>query len=517
MSNSSLHVPAPGKVGTPITVAHLLILVFVSLAAVLWGAAFVVGTEGIQFEQYLLLLGFLGLTSAIFIFSRIKENQIGIFYFPVFLTLFILVRFGLAPVASFLDPADLDRNFDGHYGFLLRALAYVIIGMLAFWTGCHMASRKASADGPTSTLRLPEQPHAGHSSLVWAGVIYAVVFAARLYLLHAHLYLYTASWKAYYTHLSSLQVLETVSTLGGVSALILVTIEKYLHPSAVPCRLLFWGIFVSECGWGLASGMKSHALQPFITVAIVSSLIERRFKKGWVAVALLGLIVLYPFSNNYRRLVQHAGGLTSATAVASASLKALSETEHNQEGTSGWVQNGWLMSVRRADMLTSFGLVLWLGPKTVLLQGKEHWWMVPYYPFIPRFIWHSKPILDKGRRFSVATGSTSTSSMAITYPGDLYATYGLPGIVLGMFLLGIVTQCLTNTITGIVDKRHLFVYAAMFMPVIHLETDTFSYLTSLIKSFVILSVIALVIFGPHRRAAKGLAVRTKAVAQPCKS
>lgn len=107
--------------------------------------------------------------------------------------------------------------------------------------------------------------------------------------------------------------------------------------------------------------------------------------------------------------------------------------------------------------------------------------------------------------------------MAITYPGDLYATYGLPGIVLGMFLLGIVTQCLTNAITGIVDKRHLFVYAAMFMPVIHLETDTFSYLTSLIKSFVILSVIALVIFGPHRRAAKGLAVRTKAVAQPCKS
>jgi hypothetical protein len=501
----------------PITVAHLFILVLVSLTAVLWGATFVVGAKGIQFEQYLLLLGFLGLTSAIFIFTRIKGNHLGIFHFPVFLTLLVFVRFGLAPVASFLDPADLDRNFDGHYAFLLRALAYVVIGMLAFWTGCHLVSRKAWSHRPASVLRLSRQTQAGHSSLVWAGVIYAVVFVARLYLLHAHLYLYTASWKAYYAHLSSLQVLEAISTLGGVSGLILVTIEKYFHPSALPCRLFFWGIFASECVWGLASGMKGHALQPFITVAIVSSLIERRFKKGWVAFALLGLIVLYPFSNNYRRLVQHKGGLTSPTGVASASLKALSVTEHDEDGTSGWVQNGWLMSVRRADMLTSFGLVLWLGPKTVLLRGKERWWMVPYYPFIPRFIWHSKPILDKGRRFSVATGSTITSSMAITYPGDLYATYGLPGIVLGMFLLGIVTQGLTNTITGIVDKRHLFVYAAMFIPTIHLETDTFSYMTSLIKSFVILSVISLVIFGPDRRAVRGLAVRKKAAAQPCRS
>jgi len=517
MSNSSLHIPTPRTANPPITVAHFLLLVFASLAAVLWGAALILGTEGIQFEQYLLLLGFLGLASAAFIFSRIRENPMGVFYFPVFLTILIFLRFGVAPVACFLDPQSLSPQFDGHYGFLLRALEYVIVGMPAFWAGCSLALRKNSRGGPQSADRPRERGHAEHSVLAWAVAIYAVVFATQLYLLHAQLYAYTASWKAYYAHLSSLQVLGTVSTVGGATALVLITIEKYFHPSDMPARLLFWLILALEVGWGLASGMKSEVLQPFIIVAIISSLIERRFKKGWVAVALLGLIVLYPLSNNYRRLVLHQGGLASAAGVASAGLKALSETEQEQSGLSGLFQNGWRLSVGRFDMLTSMGLVLWLGPGTDSLQGEERWWMIPYYPFIPRFIWQSKPILNEGARFSVALGYGDHTSTAVTYPGDLYAKYGLPGILAGMFLLGVVSQWLTNTITGTLDKRHLFVYTAIFLIFTDMEIDAFSYWASLIKGLVMLSVIALIVYGPRRRAPAAIAVRKKPVGQPCES
>jgi hypothetical protein len=279
-----------------------------------------------------------------------------------------------------------------------------------------------------------------------------------------------------------------------------VSIERYTRPSDTPCWLLFWVILVSEVGWGLASGMKALALQPLIIVAIISSLIQRRFRKRWAAVVVLGLVTVYPFSNNYRRLVRQEGGLASPAAVASTGLQALSQTHGSRSSASNWARNGWRMSVKRLDMLTSVGLVLWLGHRAQFLQGKERWWMVPYYPFIPRFIWPSKPVLDKGLRFSVATGSTATSSMAITYPGDLYALGGLPGIALGMFLLGVVCQALTNTMIGPLDKRRLFVYAAMFMSVSRLEPDAFSYLTGLMKAFIMLSVVALVIYGLPRRA-----------------
>jgi hypothetical protein len=245
-------------------------------------------------------------------------------------------------------------------------------------------------------------------------------------------------------------------------------------------------------------------------------LFEKRFRKGWVAVVLLGIVALYPLSNNFRRMVnRHGAGLSSATALASTGLKALAETRMSQSTASGWVQDGWSMTVRRLDLLPNVGLVLWLGPRTSALQGKERWWMVPYYPFIPRFVWRSKPILDIGSRFSVATGSISKSSMAITYPGDLYATWGMPGIVLGMFLLGIVSQLLANTVTGSLDKRHLFVYAAMFLGVADMEIDYFSFWTSLIKSLAILTAIALVIYGPRRRAAKASATQRRCAPSPC--
>jgi hypothetical protein len=526
MTNFPLHIPAPQAEDRPVTPAHLLVLLFVSLAAVVWGAFFVLGTRGVQFEQYLLLLGFFGLASALFIFSRVRENQIGVFHFPVFLTLLIFFRFGLAPVACFLVARNLSPDFGGQYGYLLRGLEYVMIGMLAFWAGT-VAVARASCPciaGPTAGTavarlepadRIRKHERSGYSTLAWALVVYAGVFAIKLYLLHAHLYAYVGTWKAYYANLPLLQLLETVASLGGAGILAFVTIERCFHPSDMPCCLLFWVILVSEVAWGLVSGMKARALQPFIIVAIISSLIERRFRKRWAAAVLLGLVAVYPFSNNYRRLVRDEGGLSSPVAVVSTGLRAFIQTQASASSASTWARSGWEMSVKRLDMLTSVGLVLWLGPKARLLQGKERWWMLPYYPFIPRFIWPSKPVLDKGLRFSVATGSVATSSMAITYPGDLYSLYGLPGIVLGMFLLGVVCQALTNTVAGRPDKRRLFVYAAMFMSVSRLETDAFSYLTSLIKTFVMLSVVALVIYGPPRHATEAPA--TQKTRQPCES
>ncbi len=93
---------------------------------------------------------------------------------------------------------------------------------------------------------------------------------------------------------------------------------------------------------------------------------------------LLGLVAVYPIANNYRRLVRQEGGLASPAAVASTGLQALSQTQASRSSASNWARNGWRMSVKRLDMLTSVGLVLWLGHRGPgCLQGKERWWMLP--------------------------------------------------------------------------------------------------------------------------------------------
>ena len=185
--------------------------------------------------------------------------------------------------------------------------------------------------------------------------------------------------------------------------------------------------------------------------------------------------------------------------VASTGAKALSETEtqQSQHGYAGWLRNGWSESVNRLDLLQSFGLVLSLGPRAAVLQGNERWWMIPFYPFIPRFIWHSKPILDKGARFSVALGYGNKTSTGISYPGDLYLTYGLTGLLAGMFILGIIGQWLANGVTGALDERRVFIYAGIFLTVTDMEIDAFSFWSGLLKTFAILSVIAWLVYGPR--------------------
>lgn len=156
----------------------------------------------------------------------------------------------------------------------------------------------------------------------------------------------------------------------------------------------------------------------------------------------------------------------------------------------------------RLDLLQSVGLIMALGLRAKRLLGNERWWMLPLDPFIPRLVWHSKPILNEGARFSAALGYGDRTSTAVTYLGDLYLRGGLAGIVLGMFALGIVAQWLTDTVTGPVDRRRLFIYAAIFLTFTDMEADAFSFWSGFIKTFAILSIIAWFVYGPRPAPAK---------------
>ena len=121
--------------------------------------------------------------------------------------------------------------------------------------------------------------------------------------------------------------------------------------------------------------------------------------------------------------------------------------------------------------------------------------MLPFYPFIPRFLWSSKPILDKGRRFSVALGLGDQTATTLTYPGDLCFEFGVPGLLLGMFLFGLVAQWLTNRLSVAGSKRHLFIYTGLLITLVFLiESDVFAFWSTLIRSTTILSTVAWAVY-----------------------
>jgi hypothetical protein len=66
-----------------------------------------------------------------------------------------------------------------------------------------------------------------------------------------------------------------------------------------------------------------------------------------------------------------------------------------------------------------------------------------YFPltFVPRILWHDKPLIVPGNYFTAVLGmasdqSTASTSTGETAAGELFWNFGWPGVIIGMYLLG---------------------------------------------------------------------------------
>jgi hypothetical protein len=496
------------KPGAAVTSLHLLVLLILGLGALIWGATFIFGGQGLQLQRYLALLGFYGVSSAVFVVSRIRRAKLQLFEIPVFITVMFFLEFGLVPLRNFIDPTQLNASLSADGEELVQALSYVMLGMMAFWIGCELFRRKEDdriAPGPDTQSVVPNSKKAG--VLLGFGALYAVAFITKVYLLKNHLYAYVGSSDAYYANLISMQVLSYLSQLGTL-ALIVATIERYRDRYDPLWRILFIIALSSEILWGLISGMKGLVLQNFLVVALVSSFVMRRLNLRWFVILFLGLVFLYPVSNAYRLIVRGGGteGVTSFKGAAEAGETAFINVAEGESTVGDRWREGLNHAFERLDLLTGVAQVLTLGSRASMVKGDVQWWMLPIYPFVPRFLWPTKPILDEAARFTLALQGRSGdltsagSSTAVTYPGDLYLQFGLLAIPVGMFVLGVIAQTCTNRVSGPVEPRELFLYAGVFLFGFPYEVDAFDMWATFIKILAILYVVRLVVYGRRKRA-----------------
>lgn len=502
------NVPASHRPVTGLSPVHLLLLLSFAAGGLIWGVSILTGSGEVQFGRYLALLAVFGVCSGVFVMSRIRQARLQLFEIPVYLTVLIFVQFGLTPLRNFIDPTVIDEHLSVDGSELVRALAYLLLGMLAFWLGCEIFRIRAQ-ERMAST---PPPPGGGSESrrgqlLLAFAAVYAIGFGTKLYMLRNHLYSYLQSAELAYENLASMQVLNYLMQFG-LLAFIIVTIERYRNRYDPVWRMLFIAIFASELCWGLISGMKGMVIQDFLVVGVVSSYFDRKLNLQWLLIPLLGLVLLYPLSNAYRDAVQ--GGSTAVTSfegAAQAGQSAYNAIQEREVGAeSGW-RDGVEKTVRRLDLLTSIAQVLTLGDRANVVKGNVSWWILPIYPFVPRFIWHDKPILDEGARFTIALGGNfyrgadtqGMSSTAITYPGDLVLQFGFIGLIVGMFALGVSAQWFTSRVSGQAATRDVFLYTAMFLFGFPAEADVFGLWSTMLKYLAILYAVRFVVYGAGMR------------------
>lgn len=404
---------------------------------------------------------------------------------PVSITLWGLVRFVAVPIWSFIVR---DEPVDAEY---VHALSVILIGFIAFWIGNLAVKRPNPMSFVPEHTVTPER-----TSLLALGMM---IVGGLLSVLEWKLGLlsYLGDKQARETHAGIMLWLDFGAHLLS-GALLISGIEVLGKRSATrTIRFVFYTSLVLMLGVGIISGMKGQVVEPLMLIVVLNILIRGRIPRMTWALIPFVLFAVYPFVTVYRENL-NSGYHDQATTVGGLAAALTKSFVDAFQGTSSEKQD--LAELNQRDFTDRFNLLpvvrnLIALPDLSVLEGDEKIYLAPIYPFIPRFLWKSKPVLDKGARFSVALGSPSTTSTAITPIGDLYAIGGMPGIVIGMIIYGIGVQLFMNVVAGEMSEKGIFFFIVMSPILGSQESDVVPMIGGIIQLSILYLIVGYIIYG----------------------
>ncbi|MCC6625426.1 MAG: hypothetical protein IT385_29570 [Deltaproteobacteria bacterium] len=270
-----------------------------------------------------------------------------------------------------------------------------------------------------------------------------------------------------------------------------------------------------EFVWGMVSGSRARMLMPLVaTVAALSYLHRPMRLKTLVVAATLFVLVLFPFITSFRsayfgRLDEvQRDGLQSSTLI-----EAFAEASAGDDDTSFGLSRESPVEVLadRLHGLTSLALVIRFTP-----ERAEYGLGIPYLQIlpqilVPRFIWTDKPEMApfnrifRDRYWGVDPGSST--SVAVSQFGDLYANLHIVGTTLGSFLYGAFIALLFRHLRYGIRSPSIFptvVFSVHVMGLIQAFESPFDpVIAGTIKSLFVYFVIAWILSTPRRARAAG--------------
>ncbi len=195
----------------------------------------------------------------------------------------------------------------------------------------------------------------------------------------------------------------------------------------------------------LFAGNRGSVIQVFSIIGLAYIFSGRRFKVKQSVFAgiilVLGLIGGMIYGTTFRN-VKGTEARQSADQYADNVLKTIDQVGRNDMYES--LAFGFTSLTERVDVLSSVAVVV--SNYEELRQYEEAYgldnniWLDTTTFFIPRIVWKDKPVASDLRKYSELYFNFGESSFAITPMGDLLRNFGVIGIPIGMFLIGVIMR-----------------------------------------------------------------------------
>lgn len=241
---------------------------------------------------------------------------------------------------------------------------------------------------------------------------------------------------------------------------------------------------------GIGTGSKNDIFVSIVAVlfAIHYLLQVRTQRLFWIAAAfvLVFLTVFFPLVQSYRQSYKEVLGFQSAPTIDD--LVAVAGALDVAEGVEGIIPS----IINRATWINSIVMIRRWVPEYIDYQRGATFYSL-LIGWIPRVIWPNKPILSLGSLMhNVIIGSRTTSNVGLTNIGEFYLNFGMFGVVVGMFIIGIfmrVVYLYTQHCSRVALYRALLYFALFPTSLLSLQSGIGPAVLGMVRSIALVVIV----------------------------
>jgi hypothetical protein len=200
----------------------------------------------------------------------------------------------------------------------------------------------------------------------------------------------------------------------------------------------------------LFSGNRGSLLQSLIVVVIAFVLSGRLLRVKQIAIGSSLFIVFLLIGMIYGTTFRSVRGNETGGGVGAYTdnvVETISKVSSNSSMDA--VEFGLTSLAERIDIVSSLAVVVSnyeeLAPYEESYGLDQNIQKDFFTTFIPRVIWTDKPVASDARRYGDLYFDFGENSFAMTPIGDLLRNFGVPGVFIGMLLLGILLRLIYRT------------------------------------------------------------------------
>ncbi len=156
--------------------------------------------------------------------------------------------------------------------------------------------------------------------------------------------------------------------------------------------------------------------------------------------------------------------------------------------------------MNRANQLDYLAVIIHRVPQYIGYENTI--WPNIVAGFVPRLLWPNKPALALGRYMvTVILGLQSSSNAPLTNIGELYLNFGTLGVLLGMFILGILFRMVYTFLHSVISSRIIqgLLYLSVFPSMLFLSTGIAAFPAGILRTMLLMLLILWLFFRQSKK------------------